>query len=43
MTDVPHDGDLGVRKESLRHDLGRAQLGLSDEDVDVRGVLREVW
>lgn len=42
ITYVPEDGNLGVRSESLGHDLGSSELVPSDEDVDVRTVLGEV-
>lgn len=41
-TYVPKDGNLGVRSESLSHNLGSSELVSSDEDVDVRTVLGEV-
>lgn len=39
---VPEDSDLGVRDETLGHDLGSAELVTADEDVDVGGVLCQV-
>lgn len=36
---VPENRDLGVRQQSLRHDLGGPELVSSDEHVDVRRVL----
>lgn len=42
ITYVPEDGNLGVRSESLGHDLRSSELVPSDEDIDVRTVLGEV-
>lgn len=39
---VPQNGDLGVTRQSLGHNLAGAQLALPDQYVDVASVFRQI-